>query len=107
MKNSHFSFGFLLLFTLILYVRSQDVIGCGGFIKSNTEINYKIIKVKLLTKDGAVKYISEASPVNGYYMIPVYNKGEYILQVTPPPGWSFGKWSALFFFLKFCLIFLK
>jgi hypothetical protein len=23
-------------------------------------------------------------------MIPIYNKGEYILQVSPPPGWSFG-----------------
>ena len=22
-------------------------------------------------------------------MIPVYTKGEYILQVNPPPGWSF------------------
>lgn len=69
--------------------RANDVIGCGGFIKSNTEINFKIIKVKLLTKDGAVKYTTEASPVNGYYMIPIYNKGEYVLQVNPPPGWSF------------------
>jgi hypothetical protein len=24
-------------------------------------------------------------------MIPVYNKGEYVLKVEPPPGWSFGK----------------
>ena len=24
-------------------------------------------------------------------MIPVYNKGEYLLRVEPPPGWSFGK----------------
>lgn len=69
---------------------ASEVIGCGGFIKSNTDINYKIIKVKLLTKDGRiVKYTTEASPVNGYYMIPVYAKGEYILQVNPPPGWSF------------------
>ncbi len=80
----------LIISSLNLNLNAQDVIGCGGFIKSNTEINYKIIKVKLLTKDGAVKYLSEASPVNGYYMIPVYNKGEYILQVNPPPGWSFG-----------------
>ncbi len=70
---------------------ANEVIGCGGFIKSNTEINYKIIKVKLLTKDGAVKYTTEASPVNGYYMIPIYNKGDYVLQVNPPLGWSFGE----------------
>ena len=74
-------------------IQANEVIGCGGFIKSNTEINYKIIKIKLITKDGAVKYTSEASPVNGYYMIPVYNKGEYVLQVNPPPGWSFGKFN--------------
>jgi hypothetical protein len=49
-----------------------------------------ISKIKLLTPDGAIKYSTEASSVNGYYMIPIYNKGEYILQVSPPPGWSFG-----------------
>lgn len=51
----------------------------------------QICKVKLLTKERIVKYTTESSPVNGYYMIPIYNKGEYILQVNPPPGWSFGK----------------
>jgi hypothetical protein len=79
----------ILLEVLCVTKAQENVIACGGFIKSNTEINYKIIKVKLLTKDGNLKYLSEASPVNGYYMIPVYAKGEYILQVNPPPGWSF------------------
>jgi hypothetical protein len=82
-------------------VSANEVIGCGGFIKSNTEINYKIIKVKLITKDGAIKYTTEASPVNGYYMIPVYNKGEYVLQVNPPPGWSFGKAFVFIIILVF------
>jgi hypothetical protein len=86
-------YSFLVVFFLVYSLTTatdDDVIGCGGFIKSNTEINYKIIKVKLVTKDGgAVKYVAEASPVNGYYMIPIYNKGEYVLQVAPPPGWSF------------------
>lgn len=86
-----FLVAFLVFFTLSLSstTDANEVIGCGGFIKSNTEINYKIIKVKLLTKERIVKYTTEASPVNGYYMIPVYAKGEYILQVNPPPGWSF------------------
>lgn len=86
-------FNLAILVALLFVVKESvqdDIIGCGGFIKSNTEINYKIIKVKLLTKDGSVKYTTESSPVNGYYMIPIYNKGEYILQVNPPPGWSFG-----------------
>ncbi len=80
---------FLVCIQLAWPLAANEVIGCGGFIKSNTDINYKIIKVKLLTKEGVVKYTTEASPVNGYYMIPVYTKGEYVLQVNPPPGWSF------------------
>ena len=71
-------------------INANEVIGCGGYVRSNTEINFKIIKVKLLTKEGIVKYTTESSPVNGYYMIPIYTKGEYVLQVNPPPGWSFG-----------------
>ena len=35
----------LLLFELFGPAIGNEVIGCGGFIKSNTEINYKIIKV--------------------------------------------------------------
>ena len=90
-----FSNSILFVFTLCIasiwqIVGANEVIGCGGYVRSNTEINFKIIKVKLLTKDGIVKYTTESSPVNGYYMIPVYTKGEYILQVNPPPGWSFG-----------------
>lgn len=87
MKEIYLISLFIFLFKISY---AEDVIGCGGFIKSNTEINFKIIKVKLITKDGALKYTTEASSVNGYYMIPVYAKGEYILQVNPPPGWSFG-----------------
>lgn len=79
----------LALGEFIDLTQANEVIGCGGFIKSNTEINYRIIKVKLLTEDKMVKYTTEASPVNGYYMIPIYTKGKYILQVNPPPGWSF------------------
>ena len=45
----------------------------------------------MFTKDKILKYTTESSSVNGYYMIPVYNKGEYLLKVEPPPGWSFGK----------------
>jgi hypothetical protein len=30
---------------VVLSQSSNEIIGCGGFIKSNTEINYKIIQV--------------------------------------------------------------
>jgi hypothetical protein len=34
-------------------------------------------------------------------MIPVYNNGEYLLKVEPPPGWSFGKIRKLILKLYF------
>lgn len=42
-----------------------------------------------MTKAGSVKDKTDCSPSNGYYFIPVYDKGEYILKVSPPSGWSF------------------
>ena len=47
--------------------------------------------MKLYTKQGSLKYQTDCAPNNGYYMIPVYDKGEYVLKVEPPPGWTFGK----------------
>ncbi|CAF1177713.1 unnamed protein product [Adineta ricciae] len=84
---------FLILFFICFsYGKTQhnsDVIGCGGFIKSETDINYKVVRVQLITKDGIPIYTTEAAPINGYYMIPVYERGEYILKLLPPSGWSF------------------
>jgi len=47
--------------------------------------------VKLYTKQGSLKYQTDCAPNNGYYMVPVYDKGDYVLKVEPPPGWTFGK----------------
>lgn len=52
---------------------------------------YNISQVKLYTKQGSLKYQTDCAPNNGYYMIPVYDKGDYLLKVEPPPGWTFGK----------------
>ena len=41
----------ILFFICFSYGKSQqnsDVIGCGGFIKSETDINYKVVRVNIL-----------------------------------------------------------
>ncbi|OWK11247.1 hypothetical protein Celaphus_00006955, partial [Cervus elaphus hippelaphus] len=69
---------------------SEDiVVGCGGFVKSDVEINYSLIEIKLYTKHGTLKYQTDCAPNNGYFMIPLYDKGDFILKIEPPLGWSF------------------
>uniref|UniRef100_A0A8D0B0G3 Nodal modulator 1 n=1 Tax=Salvator merianae TaxID=96440 RepID=A0A8D0B0G3_SALMN len=69
---------------------SEDiVVGCGGFVKSDVEINYSLIEIKLYTKHGTLKYQTDCAPNNGYFMIPLYDKGDFVLKIEPPLGWSF------------------
>ncbi|KAF5281325.1 hypothetical protein FQR65_LT02955 [Abscondita terminalis] len=80
----------LLLFLLqLLKVKSGDVLGCGGFIKSHVSVDFSQIEIKLYTKQGIIKDKTSCAPNNGYYFIPLYDKGDYILKLQPPPGWSF------------------
>ena len=46
--------------------------------------------MKLYTPHGSIKYQTDCAPNTGYYLIPLYDKGDYILKVEPPSGWSFG-----------------
>ncbi|XP_033153069.1 nodal modulator 3 [Drosophila mauritiana] len=66
-----------------------EVVGCGGFIKSHAEIDFSRVEIKLLTKQGSLKDKTDCSPSNGYYFLPIYDKGDYLLSISPPPGWSF------------------
>lgn len=77
------------VFTVASIVKSDDVMGCGGFIRSSVKINYSRVEVKLLTRQGSHKYQTEGAPNNGYYLIPLYDRGDYTLKVDPPPGWVF------------------
>ncbi|KAF3843974.1 hypothetical protein F7725_016022 [Dissostichus mawsoni] len=65
------------------------VVACGGFVKSDVEINYSLIEIKLYTKQGSLKYQTDCAPINGYFMIPLYDKGDFVLKIEPPLGWSF------------------
>jgi len=41
--------GLTLIFcSLFAYCRAQDILGCGGFIKSEVEINFSIIEVNIV-----------------------------------------------------------
>uniref|UniRef100_A0A8C4ICK8 Nodal modulator 1 n=1 Tax=Dicentrarchus labrax TaxID=13489 RepID=A0A8C4ICK8_DICLA len=82
--------GYLTLFCKFLTVSSDDiVVACGGFVKSDVEINYSLIEIKLYTKQGSLKYQTDCAPINGYFMIPLYDKGDFVLKIEPPLGWSF------------------
>ncbi|TRZ04195.1 hypothetical protein DNTS_011991 [Danionella cerebrum] len=79
-----------LFFTLVN--GTDDIlVGCGGFVKSDVEINYSAIEIKLYTKQGSLKYQTDCAPINGYFMIPLYDKGDFTIVIDPPSGWSFAE----------------
>ncbi|KAI4319166.1 hypothetical protein MLD38_032798 [Melastoma candidum] len=76
----------------------SSVQGCGGFVEaspsliksrkpSDGKLDYSDIVVELQTFDGLVKERTQCAP-NGYYFIPVYDKGSFQLKVIGPEGWS-------------------
>jgi len=79
----------VFLYTLISYVHSDGLFGCGGFVKSDVDINYSLVEVKLYTPHGSIKYQTDCAPNTGYYLIPLYDKGDYKLKTHPPKGWGF------------------
>ncbi|XP_018334048.1 nodal modulator 1 [Agrilus planipennis] len=85
--------GFILILVHVsLYLQkssSSDILGCGGFIKSHVLIDFTKVQVKLFTKQGILKEKTSCAPNNGYYFIPIYDKGDYMIMLDPPVGWSF------------------
>ncbi|GFW16883.1 nodal modulator 2 [Trichonephila clavipes] len=79
----------ILVLCSIKHIICDDIFGCGGFVKSNFDINYSRVEIKLYTKHGSLKYHTDCAPHNGYYLIPLYDKGDYVLKIEPPSGWSF------------------
>ncbi|XP_048249948.1 nodal modulator 1-like [Haliotis rufescens] len=82
----------LVLFCLLSEnknVFADGVLGCGGFVKSDVDINFSLVEVKLYTPHGSMKYQTDCAPNTGYYLIPLYDKGDFLLKVEPPKGWSF------------------
>ncbi|KAI5060680.1 hypothetical protein GOP47_0025100 [Adiantum capillus-veneris] len=95
----------LLFFLLVLsssrlLAVAETIHGCGGFVEASPDLakarkpsdpkpDYSHIIVELQTFDGLVKDRVQCAP-NGYYFLPVYDKGTFSLRVKGPPGWS---WS--------------
>ncbi|KAJ6823851.1 nodal modulator 3 [Iris pallida] len=92
------------LFLLLLIALSassaaaESIYGCGGFVEaspalikwrkaSDAKLDYSHITVELRTTDGLVKDRTQCAP-NGYYFIPVYDKGSFVVKVKGPEGWS-------------------
>lgn len=80
---------FLLLVCCTVTLDAQEFYGCGGFIKSESPIDYTQIVVKLFTRQGALKYSTDCAPNNGYFLVPVYDVGDYIIKVESASGWTF------------------
>ncbi len=80
-----------LLAVALTQLAAGKIISCGGFIKSSVPgIDLSSVRVKLFTAQENLKYETECNPSTGYYMIPIYTKGKYRLQVVGPEGWIFG-----------------
>ncbi|KVH17785.1 Carbohydrate-binding-like fold, partial [Cynara cardunculus var. scolymus] len=90
---------FIVLTIHAVTLASADAIqGCGGFVEASSsliksrkptdsKLDYSHITVELRTLDGLVKDRTQCAP-NGYYFIPVYDKGSFVIKIKGPEGWS-------------------
>ncbi|KAF8074467.1 hypothetical protein N665_1101s0028 [Sinapis alba] len=99
-KILHSLIVFLIAISTVYGVSADSIKGCGGFVEASSslvssrkgsdgKLDYSHITVELQTVDGLVKDSTQCAP-NGYYFIPVYDKGSFILKINGPEGWS---WS--------------
>ncbi|KAG4913760.1 hypothetical protein AAZX31_19G204100 [Glycine max] len=89
----------LFIATCSISAASADSIyGCGGFVEASSslvksrkqtdvKLDYSDVTVELQTVDGLVKDRTQCAP-NGYYFIPVYDKGSFVIKINGPPGWT-------------------
>lgn len=93
-----FIFAFYSIIASTTYASSDLIQGCGGFVEASSaliksrkatdaKLDYSHITVELRTLDGLVKDRTQCAP-NGYYFIPVYDKGSFVIKIKGPDGWS-------------------
>ncbi|KAL3685286.1 hypothetical protein R1sor_003308 [Riccia sorocarpa] len=87
------------LFQLALVVAADSIQGCGGFVEassvlaklrrpSDPKLDYSHMTIELHTLDGLIKDRTQCAP-NGYYYLPVYDRGTFVLKIKGPEGWTF------------------
>lgn len=87
-----------VIYATSVVVASDSIQGCGGFVEASSsliksrkptdaKLDYSHITVELRTVDGLVKDRTQCAP-NGYYFIPVYDKGSFVVKINGPEGWS-------------------
>ncbi|XP_021904479.1 nodal modulator 1-like, partial [Carica papaya] len=54
---------------------------------ADRKLDYSHITVELQTVDGLVKDRTQCAP-NGYYFLPVYDKGSFVIKINGPAGWA-------------------
>ncbi|KAK1574965.1 hypothetical protein Q3G72_001403 [Acer saccharum] len=88
----------LIVISSISAASADSIHGCGGFVEASSSLiksrkttdsrlDYSHITVELRTLDGLVKDSTQCAP-NGYYFIPVYDKGSFVIKINGPEGWS-------------------
>lgn len=95
----------LLFFLIAIHAFSSasadSIHGCGGFVEASTslmksrksnevKLDYSHITVELRTVDGLLKDRTQCAP-NGYYFIPVYDKGSFAIHINGPEGWTWDR----------------
>ncbi|KAF2325064.1 hypothetical protein GH714_022546 [Hevea brasiliensis] len=89
---------FLMLIFSFSVASADSIHGCGGFVEASSsliksrkstdaKLDYSRVTVELRTLDGLVKDRTQCAP-NGYYFIPVYDKGSFVIKINGPEGWS-------------------
>ncbi|KAI3460746.1 hypothetical protein Pfo_017409 [Paulownia fortunei] len=95
--NCYFLFAIILFHGYRLAI-ADSIQGCGGFVEASSaliksrkptdaKLDYSHVTVELRTLDGLVKDRTQCAP-NGYYFIPVYDKGSYLIKIKGPEGWT-------------------
>lgn len=77
-KSALSEFTFIHSFLLFLFLSAKP-----------KKLDLQFIRMKLYSTEGVLKDSTECAP-NGYYFLPIYDKGTFRIEIRGPEGWNFG-----------------